>query len=382
MEGGNATPGNNANAFSAELKLELAALFEFCRNNPAAIAAGVVFLTGCAILSYSLTTDAAVNVFSTDLIAAIPVVFSSLVVLSLLSLLFTAAPTIVLFERAYKDRHGKLHLLLQPQNFDRGHRRRVRGKVQRISIARLAVFANPGLVLALWALAETLLDGIFDTRWYLLSLAFLIAVTSSTYLAGKLRRPQRHRSMAADQSTRWLSSLLQTVLMMLVLLLTLKSTTGIGLKDGQIIAAILLAPIVTASFQIVLVMIVARLSGNRGFIRRLFYATLAFIAIFCMLPPTSSLLLKRHFMDSATAYGSCFRLAVDANAPMPQGLIDTQFKSNDGQVWSKQMVAVAPIEDWVQVRLKIDNGILYRVSKQSFSQTIACNSEGKLSSAK
>ena len=378
MQDGNAASGREPNPTIAELRTETAALLLFCRENTTAVAAAIVFLTGCCIHSYSMTADAAINIFSADLISAIPIVFSSLVVISLLLLFFVLAPTLMLFEGAHKDRHGRIHPILQPQNFNLGHRRRALPAVRRISLARLVVFAIPGVVLALWALAEALLDEVVETGLLLLFIAALIAIASNALLAGRLRRPQRHRTASPDLGTRALSSTMQTVLMLFVLVLALTYTTDRKMGDALTFFILLVAPVFTASSQVVLVMLISRLSGTQGFIRRIFFFAAIFVAAFCVFPPTSSLLLKTHFMNSATAHGSCFRLMIDPTAPLPKALIDVDFKSTDGQTWSKQLQAIAPIEDWIQIRLKTDDTVLYRISKHAFAQTISCADEPRL----
>jgi len=365
----------------SELKQEIGALLNFCRSNTAVVAAGIVFLVGCSILSYSVSTDASVNVFSAEIIAAIPVIFSSLVVLSLTSLAFILAPTYLIFEGAHKDREGRLRPLLQPSNFHRGHRRRARRGTQRIVLAWWGLFSLPGLLLAVWAVAETLLDGIYDTGGWLLILALLTAASISIWLSGRMRRPCRHRSTAPSIETRVFSSVMQALVMMLLLMLTLDYATNEGLGTAATLSALFLAPAIASLTQMTLVTLISNLSGNKGFVRRSFFAVLIFVVAFCVIPPSSSLLLRKHFSDSAVANGACFRVAVAPEITFPAALIDHDFKSTDGQRWSAQLRAISPLEDTVQVRLKQSNGILYRVSKDVFGQTISCREEKRLSTA-
>ncbi len=362
---------------TSNIQHEIKLLLRICKDNTAVVAAVIVILTGWSIFSYTLTSDGAINMFAPELIAAVPVLFSQQLVIFVSSMLFILAPTFMLFSGAYKDRTGKLHPVLLPANFTSGHKRRALPFARRTLIAWTVLFSLPGIMLALWIVGEVLLNGIVDTDTWLLGVSCLAAVGIDWWWSGRIRTPFRHRRTSPDKYSRFLFSAIQTVVMLVTVSLTVTYTTSANLGYGWTIAFAFLTPIAAATLQLFLITVVINASGRPGFARSLFYVGLGVFVMFCSFPPTSSLLLRNHFMTSSTAYAGCFRIAIEKDSGIPSTLIDSEFIGIDAQTWSVRMRAIAPIDNWIQVRKKESDGIVYRIKKENFTQTLSCGEEQK-----
>lgn len=292
---------------------------------------------------------------------------------------FVITPTWLALDGASASRNGRLQPLFLIPAYPKNRQVKVRN-ISAFSLTLwLTLFSSPGLLLCSWAYVEVRLEGHYDTGPWLLLIVFVASVLLMAWMVGHIRRPNRHRTKLPDLMVRVVASIGQAMVMITLISAIASYSPRWNFTDELIVAILAASCIFAAMLQTLVIAVISRISERKGLLRRATLCTLLVVVIFCIYPPISSIVLRPFFGASAAPSSQCFRFAVNQEADLPLALKQSQFVSHDGQKWSPRLRAIAPINDSIQVRLKQDNGITYRIDSSLLEQTLACSDEKKQS---
>jgi len=331
-----------------------------------------LFLTGCSILSYAATEGVSINFLSSDLIAAIPLIFCMILFLAILMIFFFIGPTWIAFDGSARDRKGRITPLFVAPRGKIRYVQKTKGYALCSMLAWIAVFSTPGILLSAWALLELNLHEKFsEGPWILLTTVFISVSTTST-LAAKIRRPNRWRARRPDLFVRVTTSVAQFMVMTVLISAIASHSLNRGWTDYWSLVFLLGCSVVLGSAQFVVVAVISNISGRQGFLKRSVCCVLSLTAFFCLYQPTASLFPRPFFGAASAPYSQCFRVAVAPGDAVPVALKSVDFTSEDGTTWSPQLRALAPAEGSIQVRLRTAGAVTYRLPNSMLAQVISC----------
>lgn len=292
-------------------KQDLRATLKLIGENSFLIGGGIVFLSAVSLFYYIQIEHVPLNLASSDVFAALPVLFATVSLLTLVLTVMSLLPVTLMFDGVSRSNEGTLQAL--PSD-----------RANRTAFIRwwLAALTLPGLVLAAAMALSIGTDLSKAIDWLIMPIALAFSCLSFVFSLRKAHQ-KNHRTLDLyTQGQAATLSLIQMLLLIVVMQWVLRYTKLEIL--WQVVASMLLAALAIAILQIFLALLIVATSNRGSLLMQALVGSIVIVVAACLFPFTGGKLAGYVLQTSAMGGRSCVQLTLTAEAHDSADLIGSQ----------------------------------------------------------